>query len=70
MLRYCHTFIMGMAVRKGPLFNDRNWNKRPLFGTPRRRYGHWWLLLALLLAGLLLFLFPNLVDALYLTLIR
>jgi hypothetical protein len=49
---------------RGSRLDDRNWSKRPLFGAPRRRYGHWWLLLLLVLIGVLLFLFPNLVSAL------
>lgn len=43
---------------------ERDWGKRPLFGSRRRRYAHWFWLLLLILIGAVLFLFPELVTAL------
>jgi hypothetical protein len=56
--------IHGIVVRKGSKIGERDWSRRPLFASRRRRYVHWLLLLVLLLAGVVLFLFPNLVSAL------
>ena len=63
-MRLIPTSIMELSVRKDNHIGDRNWSKRPLFASPRRRYAHWWLLLLLVIIGVLLFLFPNLVNAL------
>ena len=49
--------------KKGHI-DDRDWNRRPLFGGRRRRYAHWILLVVLLIIGALLFLFPSAVKAL------
>jgi hypothetical protein len=56
-------YVMELSVR-GNRLDDRNWSKRPLFSVRRRRYGHWVLLLVLILIGVVLFLFPNWVNAL------
>lgn len=50
-------------MRKNNHIGERDWSKRPLFGTRRRRMGHWLLLLLLIVIGILLFLFPDIVTA-------
>jgi hypothetical protein len=43
--------------------SERDWSKRPLFGSRRRRYGHWLLLLILLLLAIVMFFSPSSVGA-------
>ena len=43
---------------------ERDWGKKPLFGPRRRNYAHWFWLVLLILIGVLLFLYPELVTAL------
>jgi hypothetical protein len=43
--------------------SERDWSKRPLFGSRRRRYAHWLLLLLLLLLGFVMFFSPTSVGA-------
>jgi hypothetical protein len=43
--------------------SERDWSKRPLFGSRRRRYGHWLLLLILLLLAIVMFFSPTSVGA-------
>jgi hypothetical protein len=55
---------VGTSVRKESHIGDRDWNKRPLFASRRRRYAHWLLLLVMLFGGATMFLFPEAVRAL------
>ncbi len=51
-------------MRNDNQIGDRDWSKRPLFGSRRRRMGRWLLLLLLIIIGVVLFLFPDVVKAL------
>ncbi len=53
-----------LSVRKEKYFGERDWSKRPLFGSPRRRVRRWLVLLLLILISISLFLFPDVVKAL------
>ena len=63
LLEITHNKHKALSVRDDNHVGDRDWSKRPLFGSRRRHMGRWLLLLLLIVVGVVLFLFPDVVKA-------
>ncbi len=63
-----HVNNMVITVSRDNHIRERDWNNQPLFGSRRRSYLRWLLLLLLIGCGVLLFLYPSLVAAILETL--